>query len=51
MNMPIHVIHLWPESIKQSIWPCDISLALDIRNKYKLNKKGATPFENLNGLL
>ena len=38
-SMLVHSIHRWIEVVTQNLWPHGMSLATDILNKYKLNKK------------
>ena len=46
-NMLIHAMHRCPEFVTQSLWPHDMSLAIDIRKKHKLDKSCLSPIEKL----
>ena len=39
-SMLIHTMHGWPKVMTQFLWPHAVSLAVDVRNKHKLNKDG-----------
>ena len=45
--MLTHAMHLWPEVITQLIWLHAVSLAVDVRNKSKLDVNGVSPIENI----
>ena len=45
--MLTHAMHLWTEVITQVIWPHAVSLAVDVRNKSKLDVNGVSPIENI----
>ena len=44
-----HGQHLWPEAINKSLWPFAIKAACRARNKFHLNKDGASPEELVAG--
>ena len=46
-SMLIHIIHRWPEVITQALCPYAILLAVDIRNKLKLNSNGLSQLDKL----
>ena len=40
-------MHRWLGAVIQSLWPYAVSLALDARNRYKLDKNGLSPLDKL----
>ena len=46
-SMLIHAMHRWPEVITQALWPYAVSLAVDIRNKSKLDANGLSALDKL----
>ena len=46
-SMLIHAIHRWPEVIIQALWPYAVLLAVDIRNKSKLDTNGLSALDKL----
>ena len=45
--MLIHAMHRWLEVITQALWPHAVSLAVDVRNKLKLDANGLSPLDKL----
>ena len=45
--MLIHAMHRYPEVVTQSLWPCAVSLVVDVRNMCELDKNGILPLDKL----
>lgn len=43
----IHAMHRWPEVIAQDLWLYAVSLAVDVRNKIKLDATGLSSLDKL----
>ena len=46
-SMLTHAIYRWPEVATQSLWPHAVSLVVDVRNRYKLDKNGLSSLDKL----